>query len=398
MPSIFLSHSHKDKEFVRRLVQDLAVSGIRVWVDDSEIEIGEYLLDKISDALSSVDFVGVVLSSNAVDSEWVKREVNAALALEIRAHKPRVVPIVISDCAIPPFLQDRSYIDFRDASEYDKGLALLVQGLKAEGLPRFSNSTAQDAVSRLSAAESAALDNLVNMKSEELIAIILMVLFGAGFWQLDHILHWSFGLTFEQVSANPALSAEGAGEVLFDRYMGLAQLILLATGALPLFTLFKKKKYVFIAGLIFWPIIITMALGEWRHRHSIPGIVFAGIQSAVLFILVLLGSIRRDLISELGTGHFDKGGLATFPARISEVSKMAWIGGISAVILMPLTTITMALGPKWIFTWTVVPKEREALALLFILSAIFILAESGVLLWRRFEILGRLVSSLQRKV
>lgn len=43
MSSIFLSHNHNDKPFVRRLAHDLQAVGVRVWLDESEIMVGDYL-------------------------------------------------------------------------------------------------------------------------------------------------------------------------------------------------------------------------------------------------------------------------------------------------------------------------------------------------------------------
>lgn len=46
MSSIFLSHNSKDKEFVRRLANRLESYGVKVWVDEAEIKVGESLIKK----------------------------------------------------------------------------------------------------------------------------------------------------------------------------------------------------------------------------------------------------------------------------------------------------------------------------------------------------------------
>ena len=60
MSKIFLSHTSIDKPFVRKLAADLRNSGHTVWIDEAEINIGDSLVDKIREALDSVDFVVVV--------------------------------------------------------------------------------------------------------------------------------------------------------------------------------------------------------------------------------------------------------------------------------------------------------------------------------------------------
>lgn len=46
MPSIFLSHSSGDKPMVRKIADGLRQQGIRVWIDEAEIHIGESLIQK----------------------------------------------------------------------------------------------------------------------------------------------------------------------------------------------------------------------------------------------------------------------------------------------------------------------------------------------------------------
>lgn len=44
--SIFLSHTYTDKTFVRKLAADLEAHGIRYWLDEAEIKVGESLIEK----------------------------------------------------------------------------------------------------------------------------------------------------------------------------------------------------------------------------------------------------------------------------------------------------------------------------------------------------------------
>ena len=71
MSSIFLSHSHYDKEFVRRINVDLRKAGIRTWFDEAEIFVGDSLLGKVETAIDEMEYFGVVISPSSVNSEWV---------------------------------------------------------------------------------------------------------------------------------------------------------------------------------------------------------------------------------------------------------------------------------------------------------------------------------------
>src|SRR5262245_26921314 len=112
MSSIFLSHSWKDKNFVKRLAKALDSYGIRVWLDEAEINIGDSLIQKIGEAINETDFVGVVLSGNSINSEWVQRELNLAINKEFNIRKVVVLPILLEAVEIPPFLRDKLYADF----------------------------------------------------------------------------------------------------------------------------------------------------------------------------------------------------------------------------------------------------------------------------------------------
>jgi hypothetical protein len=127
MSSIFLSHNHNDKPFVRRLADSLRAQGVRVWVDEAEIGVGDSLIEKIENAIDDMEYVGVVLSPESVDSQWVKREVRQALTDEIANRRVKVLPILFNNCKIPGFLRDKLYADFRPGADFDVGVQALVR-------------------------------------------------------------------------------------------------------------------------------------------------------------------------------------------------------------------------------------------------------------------------------
>lgn|SRR3989338_1485394 len=112
--SIFISHSHKDKEFVDRLGVKLSTERIPVFVDRWEMNVGDSITQKIESAITHSSFLLVVLSKNSVDSVWCKREISSGLMLELERKRVVVLPVIIEDCEIPLFLRDKFYADFRD--------------------------------------------------------------------------------------------------------------------------------------------------------------------------------------------------------------------------------------------------------------------------------------------
>jgi len=127
--SIFMSHSSKDKFFVRNLAERFQEYGIKVWLDEAEINIGDSLIEKIGEAIENTDYVGVVLSHNSINSEWVQRELQIALQKEIKGKKVVVLPILIETVEIPPFLKDKRYADFTNPEKFENELFKLLKVL-----------------------------------------------------------------------------------------------------------------------------------------------------------------------------------------------------------------------------------------------------------------------------
>ena len=69
--SIFLSHDHKEKAFVRKLAERLNAHGSRTWVDEAEIRVGDSLIMKIESAIKDFAYLGVILSPSSVKAQWV---------------------------------------------------------------------------------------------------------------------------------------------------------------------------------------------------------------------------------------------------------------------------------------------------------------------------------------
>ena len=72
---IFLSHSNKDKQVVNTFKKFLHKS-LEIWIDDENLVWGYDLEKTFSSAIKAdVNFLVVFLSPNAVESAWVRREI-----------------------------------------------------------------------------------------------------------------------------------------------------------------------------------------------------------------------------------------------------------------------------------------------------------------------------------
>lgn len=77
MSDVFISYSHKDKNFVHKLTSELIRRGFSVWVDD-RIDIGSRWPHVIQDSLDNCKAFIVVMSSHSYASDWVQNELNRA--------------------------------------------------------------------------------------------------------------------------------------------------------------------------------------------------------------------------------------------------------------------------------------------------------------------------------
>jgi HEAT repeat protein len=159
---LFLSYSTIDKAFVERLASDLQRVSVGVWYDKWEIRVGDSLLDKIASAIEENDYLALILSPTSVESEWVKREVNAALMRELSQRKAVVLPVMIQDCEIPTLLREKKYADFRASYEEGFEQLLLATSPESPAVVRHSKEfrTAQYLISGLSATDNTGTNTL----------------------------------------------------------------------------------------------------------------------------------------------------------------------------------------------------------------------------------------------
>jgi len=110
---VFISRSSQDKDFVERLVEDLATRSIPVWYDKLDLRVGDSVPGSINTGLADAKHFLIVLSPAALDSAWVREELNAGLMKQVSLGGTFVVPVLYKDCPIPPLLAHRRFADFR---------------------------------------------------------------------------------------------------------------------------------------------------------------------------------------------------------------------------------------------------------------------------------------------
>lgn len=90
---IFISHASEDKvEVTRPLANILSTKGIKVWLDESELFVGDSLRGKIDEGLACSQFGIVILSPSFFSKHWPQAELDGLAAQEARRGK-RILPI-----------------------------------------------------------------------------------------------------------------------------------------------------------------------------------------------------------------------------------------------------------------------------------------------------------------
>jgi TIR domain-containing protein len=126
----FISHSSKDKKFVRQLAADLVENEVQVWLDEQRIRVGDSIPEKIAQGIAESDFFLIVISRNSVESSWVQKELNGAMVREIERRRVTVMPLKLDDTGMPASINDKKYADF--SGSYAAGLHDLLEAIKSQ--------------------------------------------------------------------------------------------------------------------------------------------------------------------------------------------------------------------------------------------------------------------------
>ncbi len=140
---IFIYHGNSDKPFANKLASDLERIGIKVWLHEVATKVGDSIVGEINKALDKCHFFAVVLSDEFIHRPWVQEELRTAMTFKV-SDKLKILPILISDCEVPSFLQKLRYADF--SGEYLIGFRDLILAVKPEHASKISTSASERSV------------------------------------------------------------------------------------------------------------------------------------------------------------------------------------------------------------------------------------------------------------
>jgi len=104
-PRVFVSGSYKQIELLRQIGEIAKQVGFDVWFAESQVAVGNRIVDVISRAIDQADCVVAVISEDTAKSSWVQFEIGRAWG----AHK-RILPIRIGNARVPSDLMGVMYL------------------------------------------------------------------------------------------------------------------------------------------------------------------------------------------------------------------------------------------------------------------------------------------------
>ena len=127
---VFISHAYSDERLAHKVAAILEQAGLEVWDAKREIMPGDNWAQEVSNALQESEAMVVLLTPDAVRSEWVRREMrwNIEYALGEVRFRSRLIPVVAGDPdvlnteSVPWILRHQKIVDLTEHENEEEGI------------------------------------------------------------------------------------------------------------------------------------------------------------------------------------------------------------------------------------------------------------------------------------
>jgi internalin A len=109
---VFISYAHKDKTFAKKLANELESKGMKAWWDFDSLRGGQDWQKEIERGIKQCEFFLVLLTPDAVASEWVGNEITYA-----NNAQKKIIPLHLKKCDTPISLIKKQYVDFEKQTQ-----------------------------------------------------------------------------------------------------------------------------------------------------------------------------------------------------------------------------------------------------------------------------------------
>jgi hypothetical protein len=102
---VFLSYTSSDSEVADAIRHDLQAAGYQVWDPSIDARLGTNFASAIGDALDTADALVILVSPEAMESDWIKWEIQHALGDE--RFEGRLLPVELRPTDTLPWILRR---------------------------------------------------------------------------------------------------------------------------------------------------------------------------------------------------------------------------------------------------------------------------------------------------
>ncbi|MDY6965636.1 MAG: toll/interleukin-1 receptor domain-containing protein [Halobacteriota archaeon] len=125
----FISHSSADEELAEQLAKRFKKED--VWFDKWNLDVGDLIPQGLAEAIHESKWFILIASREAMESRWVRYELNIAITNSIQDSDYRIIVARIDECEVHPELTPFLYVDY--PGQPDLALYKITELIKTEG-------------------------------------------------------------------------------------------------------------------------------------------------------------------------------------------------------------------------------------------------------------------------
>ena len=126
---VFISYSHRDRDWVKTFAEDLRAHGLDVFVDYEAILPGDKARVILDRSLQESIYILYIVTAHSVDSSWVPYEISYFWDNVHLLNQRRLIPILLEECELGRNLRELTAVSFKDKERYKESLAYLANHL-----------------------------------------------------------------------------------------------------------------------------------------------------------------------------------------------------------------------------------------------------------------------------
>ncbi|WP_413431140.1 toll/interleukin-1 receptor domain-containing protein [Crateriforma spongiae] len=144
---VFLCHNGADKDWVRELGEQIESEtfdglpsgrSLRVFFDEWDINVGENVVLRLSQALTASRYVAVVISPEMLEAPWPSLEWTHIVSDDPTNRKGRIIPVFLKDYSakleihaeLPAPFKALNWIDFRRPTDFKRSFQKLIRKVR----------------------------------------------------------------------------------------------------------------------------------------------------------------------------------------------------------------------------------------------------------------------------